>query len=57
MGDADTERLEDARDVLRHAFYARYGCCSRRSCGVVCFSSGSRSMSVSSDEVVVVVVL
>ena len=37
--------------------FVRYGCCSRRNCVVVCFVSCSRSVSVSSDEVCVLVVL
>ena len=57
MGDADIEGLLDAQDVFRHAFYVRYGCCSRRSCGVICFGSSCKSVSVSSNEVVIVVVL
>ena len=44
------------RDVLRHAFYEGYVCCSCKSCGVVCFGTSSTTLvSVSSDEVVVVV--
>ena len=58
MSDTDIEGLLDARDVLRYALYVRYGRCSSRSCVVVSFgSSSSRSVSVSSDEVFVVVVL
>ena len=50
-------RLVATRSHLRHAFYVRYGYCSRRNCGVVCFGSGSGSVTVSWDEVVAVVVL
>ena len=58
MRDADIEWLQDARGVLRYALYVRYSCCSRRSCVVASFgSSSSRSVSVTLDEVFVVVVL
>ena len=57
MGDVDIEGFLDARDVLIHALYVRYGCCSRRSCVVVCLGSCNRWVNVSSDEVGVVVVL
>ena len=57
VSDTDIEGLKDARDVLRYALYVRYGRCSSRSCVVVSFGSSSRSVSVSSDEVFVVVVL
>ena len=57
MSDADIEWLQDARGVLRYALYVRYSCCSRRSCVVASFrSSSSRSVSVTLDEVFVVVV-
>ena len=54
MSDTDIEGL---LDVLRYALYVRYGRCSSRSCVVVSFGSSSRSVSVSSNEVFVVVVL
>ena len=58
MSDADIEWLQDARDVLRYALYVQYSCCGRRSCVVVSIgSSSSRSVSVSWDEVFVMVVL
>ena len=57
MSDADIEWLQDAPDVLRYALYVRYSCCSRRSCVVANFGSSSRSVSVTLDEVFVVVVL
>ena len=58
MSDADIVWLQDARGVLRYALYVRYSCCSLRSCVVASFrSSSSRSVSVTSDEVFVVVVL
>ena len=53
----DIEWLKDARDVLRYALYVWYSCCGRRSCVVVRFGSSSRSVSVTLDEVFVVVVL
>ena len=37
--------------------FVRYSCCGRRSCVVVSFGSSGRSVSVSSDEVFVMVVL
>ena len=37
--------------------YVRYSCCSRRSCDGVSIGSSSRSVSVTFDEVFVVVVL
>ena len=37
--------------------YVRYSCCSRRGCVGVSFGSSSRSVSVTFDEVFVVVVL
>ena len=58
MSDTDIEGLLGARDVLRYALYVRYhGRCSSRSCVFVSFGSSSRSVSVSSNEVFVVVVL
>ena len=58
MRDADIKWLQDARGVLRYALYVRYSCCRRRSCVVVAsFGSSSRSVSVTLDEVFVVVVL
>ena len=48
---------EDVRDVLRYALYVSYSCCGRKSCVVVSFGSSSRSVSVTLDEVFVVVVL
>ena len=57
MRDADIEWLQDARGVLRYALYVRYSCCSRRTCVVASFGSSSRSVSVTLDEVFVVVVL
>ena len=48
-------RSEDARDVLRYALYVWYSCCGRKSCAVVSFGSSSRSVSVTLDEVFVVV--
>ena len=58
MSDADIEWLQDARDVLRYALYVQYSCCDPRSCVVVSIgSSSSRSVSVSWDEVFVMVVL
>ena len=57
MGDMDIEGLQDARDILRHVFYVCYGCCSHVCFSAVCFGSSSKSVSVSSDEVIVVVVL
>ena len=57
MSDADIEWLQDAPDVLRYALFVRYSCCSRRSCVVANFGCSSRSVSVTLDEVLVVVVL
>ena len=57
VSDADIEWLQDARDVLRYALYVQYSCCGRRSCVVVSIGSSSRSVSVSWDEVFVMVVL
>ena len=57
MSDADIEWLLNARDVLRYALYVQYSCCSRMRCVVVSFGSSSRSVSVTLDEVFVVVVL
>ena len=48
---------EDVRDVLRYALYVSYSCCGSKSCVVVSFGSSSRSVSVTLDEVFVVVVL
>ena len=48
MGETDNEfdheGLQNVRDVLRHALYVKYSCYSRRSCGIVCFGSCSRSV-------------
>ena len=57
MSDANIEWLWDARDVLRYSLYVWYSCYGRRSCVVVSFGSSSRSVSVTLDEVFVVVVL
>ena len=54
MRDADIEWLQDARGVL---LYVRYSCCSHKSCVVTSFGSSGRSVSVTLDEVFVVVVL
>ena len=57
MSDADAQWFQDARDVLRYAFYGWYSYYGRRSCVVVSFGSSRRWVSVRLDEVFVVVVL
>ena len=58
MSYANVVRLWDLRDSLRSALDVGYGSCSRDRCGVpVSFCSVSRPVSVSSNEVSVVVVV
>ena len=56
MSDTDIEWLKDARDVLRYALYVWYSCCGRRSALSLASVVVVKSVSVTLDEVFVVVV-